>query len=145
MGAIFLHSSHYSKPFKLLMGTTCNLSWRQSGDWERVWVVDPSHPIAQGLDRYFKLEHEETYGEPFGIPNPDELVFLGVFEGSEVFRSGCCYKRENGKVFYFQPGHEQFPVYYDPNVQRVIKNAIRWAAPVCRRELTCPKVEKLQD
>ena len=143
MGFIALHSAHHSKPFKLLMGTTCNLSWREDGDMERVWVVNPSHPIAQGIDRYFELPHEETYAEPFDIPEPDELVFGGWYEGGEIFRSGCTYRRGNGKIFYFQPGHETFPTFYDKNVQTVIKNAVRWVSPVIRQEITCPHIKKI--
>lgn len=146
MGAIFLHSGHHSKPFRLLMGTPCNLSWREDGDREYVWVVNPAHPIAQGIGRYIHLEHEETYGEPFMVPEPDELVFIGNYEGGEVFRSGCCYNRGYGKIFYFQPGHESFPTFYQPDVIRVIKNAIYWAKPVYRaKELTCPNVKKIQE
>lgn len=143
MGLIVLHSGHHSKPFKLLMGTPCNLTWREDGDMERIWVVNPAHPIAQGLDGYFNLEHEETYGEVFDIPQPDELVFIGWYSGGEVFRSGCCWQRGRGKIFYFQPGHETFPTFYNKNVQTVIKNAVRWAVPVNRTtELICPHVEK---
>jgi len=143
MGAIFLHSGHHSKPFKLLMGTSCNLTWREDGDYELVWVCNPAHPIAQGIGRFIKLEEEETYGEPFGIPEPDELVFIGSYEGGEVFRSGCCYRKENGKVFYFQPGHETVPTYHNPDILKVIKNAIKWANPVYRvPELVCPHVGK---
>ena len=97
------------KPFRRLMGTTCNLSWREDGDMERVWVIKPSHPIAQGIDRYFEIEHEETYAEPFDIPEPDELVFGGWYEGGEIFRSGCCFYRGNGKIFYFQPDMKRCP------------------------------------
>ena len=143
MGMIFLHSAHHSKPFKALMGTTCNLSWREDGDFERVWVVDPSHPITKGIDRYFELAHEETYAEQFDIPAPEQLVLVGWFEGGEVFRSGCCYTRGLGRIFYFQPGHESYPTFYDKNVQTVIKNAVNWAMPTRRiDELICPKVEK---
>lgn len=142
MGFIALHSAHHSKPFKLLMGTTCNLSWREECDKERIWVVNPTHPIAAGIDTYFELEGEETYSEPFGIPEPDQLVFIGWYEGGEVFRSGCCYQRDNGRIFYFQPGHETHPTYYNPAVQTVIKNAIRWAAPVRKLPLVCPHVKK---
>lgn len=142
MGIIFLHSAHLSKPFRALMGTTCKLCWRESGDMERVWVVDPAHPIAKGLDRYFNLPHEEMYGEPFGIPEPDKLVFSGWFSGGETFRSGCCWRRGHGKVFYFQPGHEWYPTYYDKNVQTVITNAVRWAYTEYRaNDLPCPKVD----
>ena len=143
MGMVFLHSAHHSKPFKRLMGTSCNLCWREDGDMERVWVVDPGHQITQGLGKYFEIEHEEMYGEPFGVPEPQKVVLMGWYEGGEVFRSGCCYIRENGKIFYFQPGHESYPTYYNKDVQKVIKNAIRWAVPVNRiEELCCPKVKK---
>ena len=143
MGVIFLHSAHHSKLFRSLMGTTCNLTWRDEGDFERLWTINPAHPIAQGIGRYFELPHVEAYGEPFGIPNPDEVVFIGSYAGGEVFRSGVTFHRENGKIFYFQPGHELYPIFYDANVQRVIKNAVRWAAPVFRADaLRCPNVKK---
>lgn len=142
MGFVPLHSAHHSKPFKLLMGTTCNLTWREDGDRELVWVCKPSHPIAQGIGRFIKLDHEESYGEPFDIPEPDELVFIGSHESGEVFRAGCCFKRGNGNIFYFQPGHETFPTFKNPDVVRVIKNAIRWARPIYRAEIECPNVKK---
>ena len=142
MGAIFLHSGHHSKPFRLLMGTPCNLTWREDGDYELVWVVNPAHPIAQGIDRFIHLEHVETYGEPFSIPEPDELVFIGCYEGGEVFRSGCCWQRGNGRVFYFQPGHETYPIYHQPEIIKVIKNAIHWAQPTYRAVIECPHVKK---
>ncbi|NLE45236.1 MAG: trehalose utilization protein ThuA [Chloroflexi bacterium] len=130
MGLIVLHSGHFSKIFKKLMGTTCNLKWREMGEKERVWVVEPGHPIAAGLGEYFEIPSTETYGERFDIPAPDTLVFVSWFEGGEVFRSGCCYHRGAGKVFYFRPGHETFPIFYQPEIQQVILNAVRWAAPV---------------
>ncbi|MBQ8606206.1 MAG: ThuA domain-containing protein [Clostridia bacterium] len=142
MGAIFLHSGHHSKPFKLLMGTPCSLTWREDGDRELVWTIDPAHPIAKGIGRFIKLDGEETYGEPFSVPEPDELVFIGNFEGGEVFRAGCCYKRGNGRVFYFQPGHESYPTYHNDDIIRVIYNAIHWANPVYRRDIDCPHVKK---
>ena len=145
MGLIVLHSGHHSKIFRKLMGTPCNLSWREDGDMERIWVVNPAHPIAKGLDSYFEIEHEEMYGEPFRIPEPDETVFIGWYEGGEVFRSGVTYHRGNGKIFYFQPGHESYPTYYNKNVQTVIKNAVNWAAPSYRNDdvLTGPNVKKI--
>ena len=145
MGIIFLHSAHFSKPFKSLMGTSCSLCWREDGDFERVWVCAPSHPIVQGIDRYFELEHEETYTEFFDIPQPDELILTGWYEGGETFRSGCCYNRGYGKVFYFQPGHETFPTFYNPAVQTIIKNAVHWANPIKRIDkIICPQVEKIK-
>ena len=131
MGLIVLHSGHGSKIFRKLMGTdTQNLKWREIGEKERLWTVEPGHPIADGIPEHFELEHEEMYGERFDIPAPDALVFISWFTGGEVFRSGCCFQRSCGKIFYFRPGHETFPVYHQPVIQRVLLNAIRWAAPV---------------
>ena len=144
MGALFLHSAHKSKPFMKLMGTSCSLIWRESDDMERVWVSAPYHPVARGIDRFFELPGEETYGEPFGIPTPEETVFIGWFTGGEVFRSGCSWQRGNGRVFYFQPGHETYPTYFDPNVQTIVKNAVRWVAPTYRIDdcMDCPCLPK---
>lgn len=129
MGLIVLHSGHFSKIFRKLMGTSCNLLWREIGEKERLWVVNPGHPIVEGLGPYFEIEHEEMYGEFFDIPTPDELVFVSWFAGGEVFRSGCCYFRGAGKIFYFRPGHETLPTYYQSQVQDVIYNAALWATP----------------
>ncbi|MGN1339241.1 MAG: ThuA domain-containing protein [Oscillospiraceae bacterium] len=128
MGLVALHSAHHSKVFKRLTGTSCNLKWRH-GDRERLWTVLPSHPIAQGIPEHFELPAEEMYGEPFDIPTPEEVVFLGWFAGGEVFRSGITYRRGAGRIFYFQPGHEEYPIFHDQNVLRIIGNAVRWAKP----------------
>ena len=130
MGLIVLHSGHLSKIFKRLMGTSGRLRWREADEKERIWVIEPGHPIAAGLDEYFEIPKAEMYGERFGIPAPDTLVFISWFEGGEVFRSGCCYHRGMGRVFYFRPGHETYPIYFQKEVQQVIINAVRWAAPV---------------
>jgi trehalose utilization protein len=132
MGLIVLHSGHYSKIFKRLMGTTCSLKWRVGGDKERLWVVNPAHPIAEGIGEYIEIADEEMYGEHFDIPEPDSLVFVSWFTGGEIFRSGCCYYRGSGKVFYFRPGHETFPTFHNDDVLKVIGNGVRWAAPVDR-------------
>jgi trehalose utilization protein len=128
MGLVLLHSAHFSNNFKALMGTWCLLKWREAGDKERLWVIDHAHPIAQGIGDFVELEHEEMYGEPFSIPQPDELVFVSWFTGGEVFRSGCCWHRGLGKVFYFRPGHESYPTYHDENIQKIIANGVKWAA-----------------
>jgi len=130
MGLIVLHSGHFSKIFKALMGTTCDLKWREANEKERLWVVAPGHSIVEGLGEYIELSQEEMYGEHFDIPPPETLVFVSWFAGGEVFRSGCCYARGAGKIFYFRPGHETYPTYYNPEIRRVIANAVRWAAPV---------------
>jgi trehalose utilization protein len=132
MGLVALHSSHFSKPFLRLMGTSGRLSWRVSGERERIWVVDPGHPVAAGLDRCIVIDREEMYGEPFDVPQPDELVLVSWFEGGEVFRSGCAWRRGRGRVFYFRPGHETFRAYHHPGVARVVANAARWAADASR-------------
>ena len=128
MGLIALHSAHHSKIFKKLMGTTCNLKWRDD-DRERFWCVAPFHPISIGLPEHFELETEEMYGERFDIPQPDEVIFLSWFAGGEVMRSGCTFRRGYGKIFYFQPGHEGNPTFHNKYVKKIIKNAVRWAKP----------------
>ena len=141
MGFVALHSSHYSKIFKRLMGTSCSLTWREAGEKERVWVCNPAHPIARGIDRYFEIENTEMYGEPFAIPAPDEAVFISWYQGGDVFRSGCTWKRGNGKIFYFAPGHEIYPIYHNPAVQVVLSNAVRWAAPDSEKWIdSCPQI-----
>ncbi|MBT2785255.1 MULTISPECIES: ThuA domain-containing protein [unclassified Halomonas] len=141
MGLIVLHSGHYAKIFKRLMGTTCSLKWREAGERERLWVVNPGHPIVQGLGDYIELPHTEMYGEPFAVPNPDEVIFISAFEGGEVFRSGLTYKRGNGKIFYFRPGHETYPIYYNEQVKTVLKNAVHWARPEGSRWIdSCPNI-----
>lgn len=129
MGLIVLHSGHFSKIFIKLMGTTCNLKWREAGDRERLWVVSPGHPIVEGIGEYIEIPHAEMYGEHFDIPEPDHLVFVSWFQGGEVFRSGCCFHRGRGKIFYFRPGHETYPIFHHADVLKVIGNAVHWAAP----------------
>ena len=129
MGLLVLHSGHLSKIFRKLMGTTCDLKWREIGEKERLWVIEPSHPIVDGVNEYIELEHAEMYGERFDIPEPDTLLFVSWFAGGEVFRSGCVYHRARGRVFYFRPGHETYPIYHNPEILRLIGNAVRWLAP----------------
>jgi trehalose utilization protein len=129
MGLVVLHSGHFSKIFKRLMGTSCDLKWREGDDSELIWCVAPGHPIAEGVGELIRLEREEMYGEHFDIPHPEALVFISWFNGGEVFRSGACYTRGAGKIFYFRPGHETHPTYHNTDVRRVIANAVRWAAP----------------
>lgn len=127
MGLILLHSAHFAKIFKRLMGSPCALSWREAGERERLWVINPGHPIAEGLPQYFELENEEMYGEPFSVPEPLETVFISWFQGGEVFRSGLTYRRGAGNIFYFRPGHETYPTYHDAAVGKVLRNAVKWA------------------
>jgi trehalose utilization protein len=140
MGILVLHSGHFSKIFKRLMGSSCSLKWRNDGERELVWTIAPTHPIAEGVPSPILIPEQEMYGEYFDIPTPDETVFLSTFAGGEVFRSGVTYTRGLGKVFYFSPGDQDFPVYHHADIHRVLANAVRWAAPVApRRQLTADK------
>jgi trehalose utilization protein len=145
MGIIFLHSAHKSKSFMTLLGTTGYLSWREAEERCRIWTASPAHPIAEGIPEQFALEHEEMYSEPFGIPRPDDTVFISWFQGGNVFRSGVTFQREYGRIFYFQPGHETYPTYHNKHVRQVIINAVRWAKPAVQIAVRdCPKVEALE-
>jgi trehalose utilization protein len=143
MGLIVLHSGHYSKIFKRLMGTPCSLKWREAGERERVWAINRGHPIAQGIGECLEIGAAEMYGEPFAVPEPLETVFISWYEGGEVFRSGLTYQRGAGRIFYFSPGHETYPIYHDHGVQQVLRNAVHWAhnhAPAWSGITTAPNV-----
>jgi trehalose utilization protein len=144
MGLIVLHSGHFSKIFKALLGTNCSLKWREAGEKERIWNLEPSHPITEGIGETIEIDHEEMYGERFDIPTPDKLIFVSWFQGGEVFRSGCCWSRGHGRIFYFRPGHETYPTYHREDIIRVIANACRWASPRLRKEDECPMSEPLE-
>jgi trehalose utilization protein len=134
MGLIVLHSGHWSKIFVKLMGTTCTLRWRSAHDRELVWTVNPQHPIARGIPNPIVIPEQEMYGEYFDVPTPDELVFISGFSGGEVFRSGMTYRRGFGRIFYFSPGDQDYPVYHHPDVNHVIANGVEWARPDRERE-----------
>ncbi len=143
MGIIILHSGHMSKIFRRLMGTNCTLKWREVGEREVIWCTRAGHPIAEGVPDPIILEQTEMYGEFFDIPEPDETVYISSFAGGEVFRSGCTWRRGAGKVFYFRPGHETYPLFHNPTIQKVLVNAVRWAAPAGERHDTslCDRVD----
>lgn len=141
MGLIALHSAHFSKPVKKLLGTSMTLKWRH-GDREKLWCTFPTHPVAKGIPAVVEIPEEEMYGEYFDIPKPDDVIFTGWFSGGEVFRSGCTFTRGYGKIFYFQPGHEEYPIYYMPEIQQIIKNAVRFCEPV-RSERDFPECEEV--
>ena len=128
MGLLVLHSGHYSKIFRRLMGTSCDLKWREADETERLWVTAPGHPVADGLGDYLELPETEMYGEHFDVPEPETTVFTSWFEGGEVFRSGVAYTRGEGRIFYFRPGHETYPLYYRDDVRDILDNAVSWAA-----------------
>jgi trehalose utilization protein len=135
LGLVVLHSGHWSKIFRRLMGTTCTLRWRSEQDRELVWTVDPTHPIAEGVPHPIVIDAQEMYGEFFDIPAPDELIFISSFTGGEVFRSGCTFRRGHGRIFYFSPGDQDYPVYHHKDVRRVIANGVAWARSTRPRTL----------
>jgi len=145
MGLICMHSAHYSKILRRMLGTTCSLKWREIAEKERLWNLEPGHPITEGIGEYFEIPNTEMYGERFDIPTPDKLIFISWFEGGEVFRSGCVWERGHGRIFYFRPGHESYPVFYHPDVQKVITNAVRWAKPRVNIKDKCPCTEAIED
>lgn len=128
MGLIVLHSGHFSKIFIRLLGTTCSLKWRNEGERELVWTVKPSHPIAAGIESPLIIPEQEMYGELFDIPEPDDLIFISSFTGGEVFRSGVTFSRGKGRIFYFSPGDQEYPVYHLEQVHRVLANGVGWVA-----------------
>ncbi len=130
MGYIALHSSHHAKPFMRLVGTDCDEKFRVAEERQRIWVTDPGHPIANGLPEAIVIPESEMYGEPHNIPQPEATVFISWFEGGEVFRSGCCWRRQRGRIFYFAPGHETYPIFHHDQVQQILVNAVEWAQPV---------------
>jgi trehalose utilization protein len=145
MGLLVLHSGHEAKIFQRLLGTSCSLRWRNAGERELVWTVAPAHPIAEGVPQPIVIDAHEMYGEHFDIPAPDELVFVSSFAGGEVFRGGCCFHRGRGRIFYFSPGDQEYPIYHHPDVQRVLANGVRWAAPAPGRRATAAPSSEAPD
>jgi trehalose utilization protein len=143
MGLIVLHSGHFSKIFKVLMGTHCSLRWREAGEKEILWNVAPGHPITRGISDTVEIPRTEMYGERFDIPEPTQLVFISWYEGGNVFRSGCTFIRGNGRIFYFAPGHETYPIYHDTNIQKILANAARWAKNESKRDFKQAPQEKV--
>lgn len=143
MGLVALHSAHFSKIMKSLLGTSMTLKWRHD-DSEKLWCIAPTHPIAAGVPEMIAIPKEEMYGEFFDIPKPDDVIFAGWFSGGEIFRSGCTFSRGYGKIFYFQPGHEEYPIYYMPEIQRIIVNGVRFCAPALsrRKQPECEEVKR---
>lgn len=144
MGLIVLHSGHFSKIFRALLGTNCSIKWRENNEKERLWNLEPGHPITEGIGEYIELPNTETYGERFDIPTPEKLIFVSWFEGGDVFRSGCVWERGHGRIFYFRPGHETYPIFYNKEIQKVLINAARWAKPRIIKADICPNTKSLE-
>jgi hypothetical protein len=104
----------------------CFPAYRNDGKPSTVRVLKPEHPIMQGLPANFQLPQTEMYDEPFHVPAPDEVLFEECWAAGEWFRSGMLWKLGKGRVFYFRPGHEAYPVYKDPRVMQILTNAAKW-------------------
>ena len=145
MGLVVLHSGHFSKVFKRVLGTHGSLRWRDADEKERLLNLRPDHPIMEGVPDVVELEQEEMYGERFDIPEPDELLMISWFQGGEVFRSLCTWRRGLGRVVYFRPGHETYPTYHHPVIRRIVVQAGDWAkARVRRDDGAASRVESLE-
>lgn len=141
LGLVALHSAISSPVFRRLVGTTGGFGGWRHGDREVLWTVDPSHPICRGVEFPVVMPQQEMYSEPANLPTPDELVFISSFSGGEVFRSGITYRRGVGRIFYFSPGHEEYPVFLHPGVRGILANATSWAA---RDRVAGPDARHLQ-
>ena len=128
IGFVALHASCASKPFKTLMGTPCEpRGWRDDGQPEHVEIKAPAHPIARGVAA-FTIPKTAMYLEPFAVPAPETVVLVSSWGPNETFRSGLTWTIGEGRVVYFRPGHDAFPVLFHTSVRQVIYNAALWAA-----------------
>ncbi len=134
MGFLPTHSAHFSKPLKAILGTPCSWSY-YIPDGARVDVIvqDPRHPIARGV-KNFTVPHTERYGDPFQVPTPEAVIFDGIYtlpdgKTGEHAQQGMVWTIGKGRVFYFQLGHETYPIYDMPEVQQIFRNGVQWATP----------------
>jgi len=129
VGFVPVHSAHFSKPFKRLMGTSCGLgAWREEGEPEHIQVAAPDHPIAAGLPGQFTIPQTEMYSEKFDVPEPDTVILRSVWDRGETFRSCCAWTRGKGRIVYVRPGHETYAIFRDENFTTLLVNAAKWAA-----------------
>lgn len=103
-------------------------AYRADGKPGHVHTLLPQHPIAAGIPENFDIPQTEMYDEPFHVPAPDAVVFEERWDKGEHFRSGCVWNVGKGKVFYFRPGHETYPVYKQDVPLKILENAARWLA-----------------
>ena len=132
MGFIALHSSHFSKPLKKILGTPCSWGeYKADGTSVKITVKEPSHPIVKGV-KDFDLPLIECYGEPFAVPTPEAVPLDGMYtrpNGTKApARMGLCWIIGKGRVFYFTPGHETYDDFFRPEVRLIMANAVTWAA-----------------
>jgi len=106
----------------------CFPAYRGDGKPSRVTLLKPDHPIAQGIPKEFEIPQTEMYDEPFHVPQPDEVILEERWAAGEWFRSGAVWKLGKGRVFYFRPGHETYPIYKQPIPLKIMTNSVRWLA-----------------
>lgn len=121
--------AHENGIWKLTLPQCVFPDYRPDGAPGHMTTLLPDHPIAAGLPEKWDVPQTEMYNEPFHVPAPDAVVFEERWDKGERFRSGCAWKVDKGRVFYFRPGHETYPVFREEKCLRVILNAARWAAP----------------
>jgi trehalose utilization protein len=134
MGFISVHSSHFAKPNRRLMGTPCSwAAYENDGCKLKIIVKDPSHPLAKGL-KDFTLPQVERYSEPYRVPAPESVPLEGTYVypngKEEPVRVGLCWTIGKGRMFYFVPGHETYRDFYMDEVNQIMANAVMWAAPI---------------
>jgi trehalose utilization protein len=128
MGFIGLHSAHYSKPLKKLLNASG--SWRSyvnHGKPEQMWIVLPDHPIAKGVND-FTIPKTELYAEPFQVPPPEAVIVEGTWESGHRSREVMTWTIGKGRMVYIRAGHEEYPIYFMPQMQRLVANSVEWAA-----------------
>ncbi len=126
LGLVALHSSCASKPFKGLMGMSCEPGgWREDGRPEHVKIAAPDHPIARGVAP-FTIPRSDMFAEPFDVPAPETVVLVSSWDRGETLRSGLTWSVDKGRVAFLRTGHDAFPVLFHPAVRQLLANASQW-------------------
>jgi len=141
LGFIALHSAHYSKPLKVALQASGSWSDYQNRGWaEQVWVVSPNHPLAKGL-KDFTLPKEEIYTEPFDVPAPEAVILEATWPSGHRTRECMVWTLGKGRFVYLRPGHEEYPTFFIPEMQRLISNAVLWAGKRTNAPANLPRRE----
>ncbi len=123
-----LHAGGVVKNVRVDLPNCVFPSYRHDAKHSRVTMLHPEHPIAQGVPPVFEVSQTEMYDEPFHVPEPDAVIFQETFRDGGWFRGGMVWTLGKGKVFYFRPGHETYPVFKEEYPLRILENAARWLA-----------------
>jgi len=133
MGFIALHSAHFAKPNKRLMGAPCTFAAYKGDNKETVVkVAMPDHAIVKGVATEFTIENHERYSDPYAVPTTSEKPFGGIHIHKDGTREesiqGYCWNVGKARYFYFQAGHETNPIYFNPEIRKIMANAVLWAS-----------------